>query len=155
MGLRRFLQRAPMMSTRRPRIGQTRRKVAAHMQMEALEDRTLLATDIWTGAVNNNWSNPQNWNLGVVPGTSDTAEFTSGSTRNTADVDESFTIANLMIDSSWDGTINVDSPLTVSTNMTLASGALNVIGAMSIGARAASGAGGRSPTPARSPTTEH
>ena len=43
MGLRRFLQRAPMMSTRRPRIGQTRRKVAAHMQMEALEDRTLRA----------------------------------------------------------------------------------------------------------------
>src|SRR5271157_2789976 len=142
MGLRRFLQRAPMMSSRRPQIRQTRRKVAAHIQMEALEDRTLLSTDVWTGAVNNNWSNPNNWSLGAVPGTSDTADFTSGSISNTADVDASFTIANLVIDSSWGGTINVDNPLTVSGNMTLASGALNVNSAMSIGGAGSQWSGG-------------
>ena len=142
MGLRRFLQRAPMMSTRRPRIRQTRRDTAAHIQMEALEDRTLLSTDIWTGAADSNWSNPNNWSMKAVPGTSDTAEFTSGSTSNTADVDASFTIADLVIDSSWGGTINVNNPLTVSDNMTLASGALNVNSAMSIGGAGSQWSGG-------------
>ncbi|HEV3308984.1 MAG TPA: CARDB domain-containing protein, partial [Chloroflexota bacterium] len=104
--------------------------------MERLEDRALLATDVWTGAVSANWSNAANWSLGQLPGTTDTAEFQHG--RTTATVDTSFTIGALQIDSSWGGTLTVSNSLSVSGNLTLASGTLSVGAPMSIAGPASS-----------------
>ncbi len=95
--------------------------------LERLEDRTLLAVDYWTGASahsggNDNWSNGGNWSLGV-PGTSDTADFTSSQSQvGTAVVDRAFTVGALVIDNTWGGTLNVNNALTVNGNLTLASG---------------------------------
>ncbi|HEV3003631.1 MAG TPA: hypothetical protein VGX78_04190, partial [Pirellulales bacterium] len=100
--------------------------------MQQLESRIALASDVWTGAVDGNWSNPGNWSLGYAPGAGDTAEFTSGADAATANVDLPFNIAALTIDGSWGGTIHVDSPLSVSGNFQLSSGTFGGPGAVSI-----------------------
>ena len=107
------------------------RRRQRRLGFEALEQKRLMSTDVWTGTVNSNWSNPGNWSLNQVPGSTDTAEFQNG--RNTATVDTIFTIDALQIDSSWGGTLTVSNPLTVSDNLTLASGTLSLGAAMSIG----------------------
>ena len=70
-------------------------------------------TDYWTGASaatggNDNWSNPGNWSLGAPPTAAETADFTSSESQYSAsNVDTSFSIANLTIDSTWGGTVDV------------------------------------------------
>ena len=62
-------------------------------------------TDFWTGASaaqggNDNWSNPGNWSLGAPPTAAETAYFTASESQYSAsNVDTSFSIANLTIDS--------------------------------------------------------
>ncbi len=104
--------------------------------LERLESRTLLATDVWTGAVNASWSNAGNWSLGQIPGTTDTVEFQNG--RTMATVDTSFTIGALEIESSWGGTLSVNNSLAISGSFTMASGVLTVDAPMSIGGPASS-----------------
>ncbi len=127
----------PVSPVSRNRRHSARSKVVRHKpDMERLEGRTLLATDVWTGAVNANWSNAGNWSLGQIPGATDTAEFQNG--RAAATVDNSFTIGALEIESSWGGTLSVNNSLLVSGNLTLASGTLIVGAPMSIGGPASS-----------------
>ncbi len=109
--------------------------------MQHLEDRTLLATDYWTGASaqsggNDNWSNAGNWSAGL-PGASTTVDFTSTESKNgTANVDVAETVGALDIDSTWGGTLTVSNALTISDasasgNFTLASGTINGNGSIS------------------------
>jgi len=84
------------------------------------------ATVTWTGAIDTNWSTPGNWSTGEPPGTSDTAEFASGGT--TVNVDSSYTIGSLLLDSTADmtfsnGTLTIMSGLTMtgSNNFSFAS----------------------------------
>lgn len=86
-------------------------------------------TDTWTGAnhaVDTNWSDGANWSNGTAPTTGQTAIFTNNSSVKsfTSTVDSGFTnsIAGLDIDSTWGGTITVNSALSIKGNLTLASG---------------------------------
>jgi hypothetical protein len=90
------------------------------LTLEALEHRTLLATTTWIGADdikgNSNWSDPANWSNGV-PGPSDTARFAHDSSvaSTTSVMDQSFSIAGLLIDQSYgNGLLYLDTPLVLS-----------------------------------------
>jgi uncharacterized repeat protein (TIGR03803 family) len=90
-----------------------------------------LPTDQWTGAnsaVDTNWSDPANWSIGSPPYAGQTAIFTNNATVRgfTATVDANFTnpIQALTIDSTWGGTIAVNSPLPVTGDFTMGSGSL-------------------------------
>jgi hypothetical protein len=122
----------------RPRAGFRPRR----FRVQRLESRIALATDFWTGAVDNQWSTPGNWSLSYAPGPGDTADFTSGAAATTANVDTPFNIASLVIDSSWGGAINVSSPLTISGNFQLSSGTFGGDGAVSIAGGASQWTGG-------------
>jgi hypothetical protein len=94
--------------------------------LEGLEDRALPSNTTWTGlGPNNNWSTAANWSSGV-PGTGDTAIFTShpgGS--STAVVDAAFSVF-LSMDGNWGGTIQVNNPLTTTGSGQWVSGTINV-----------------------------
>ncbi len=114
-----------------------------------LEDRIVLSSvDYWTGASarsggNDNWSNGGNWSLGVVPGASDTAEFTSSESHAGAAVmDTATTVGAVNIDSTWGGTLTVSAPLTISGNFTFASGTLNGNGTISASGSGSAWSGG-------------
>jgi uncharacterized repeat protein (TIGR03803 family) len=98
-----------------------------------------IPTDQWTGAnfaVDTNWSDGANWSLGAPPTAAQAALFTKNSTVKdfTATVDAGFTnaIADLRIDSTWGGTITVNSALSVTVTFTLGSGSLGGKGAVTI-----------------------
>jgi hypothetical protein len=83
---------------------------------------------------NANWSNGGNWSLKAPPGPMDLADFTSGSSVKftTSVVDTAFTIAELSIASTWGGTINVNSMLSVTGDFHLSSGTFQGNGAVTI-----------------------
>src|SRR4051812_12776609 len=58
-------------ASRRRRLSDSRRKAAMAPLMEALEDRTVMSTLVWTGG-NGDWDNAAKWG-GTIPGASDTA----------------------------------------------------------------------------------
>jgi uncharacterized repeat protein (TIGR03803 family) len=105
--------------------------------------------DTWTGASPNSvaWSDGRNWSLGTPPATGQTVLFTNNSSVQslTSTVDAGFTgsIGNLVIDSTWGGTINVASPLTVTGNFTMAGGTLNVDSALAMAGAASGWTGGQ------------
>jgi fibronectin-binding autotransporter adhesin len=108
--------------------------------LEALEHRTMLTVDTWTGLSASqggspNWSNPGNWSLNAPPGSADMALFTSGSTvkTKTATVDTAFTISGLTADTTWAGTISVQNTLNVTGNFKLQSGFFSGAGPVTIG----------------------
>ena len=115
---------------RRRRRGNLRRNGFNRPAVITLERRQLLAIDYWTGISANsggtdNWSNAGNWSLDAVPGTTDTADFTSSESHyGAATVDTTYTIGALVIDSTWAGTLTVNNALAVNGNLTLASGTL-------------------------------
>jgi uncharacterized repeat protein (TIGR03803 family) len=95
--------------------------------------------DQWTGAnyaTDTNWSDGANWSLGTPPTASQVAIFTNNPTVQdlTSTVDAGFTgaIAGLDIDSTWGGTITVDSALTVTGDLTLASGTITANSALTV-----------------------
>jgi len=102
----------------------------ARLAIEPLEDRVLLATMFWTngaGGMDSNWTNPQNWFPNVVPGPQDHAIFNNTST-NPSTVNEVFggTIANLTVDTTYTGRINLLRDLTVTAGTQLANGEISV-----------------------------
>jgi hypothetical protein len=103
----------------RPRPGRDNRLQRRRLTLEALEDRTLPAVTIWTGAntlVDDNWTDPANWSNGV-PGPSDTAEFNSDSVYTQfSTVDTSFTIAGLLFTPDAGGNMYVNAPLVLTGN---------------------------------------
>jgi hypothetical protein len=85
------------------------------LKLEVLEDRTLPAVTVWTGANaahDTNWSDPANWSNGV-PGPNDTASFDGGSTGqfDQSTVDRFFSIQGIMRSGAGGGTITVNAPL--------------------------------------------
>src|ERR1700722_12278339 len=52
------------------------------------------ATITWTNLAGGNWSNPSNWDLGTVPGASDTANITLAGTY-TVTLDANVTVSKL------------------------------------------------------------
>ena len=96
--------------------------------IEALEDRTLLATDVWTGADSSSWSDGGNWSLGASPGVSDVASFTNSGTGVSlfsATVDSASSISGLLIDGSWNGTLTFHAALSLSGASQLSGGTLD------------------------------
>lgn len=60
------------------------RKRRRHLFLERLEDRSLLATMIWSGAGGDNrWSTPGNWVGGAVPQQEDNLIFPAGALNTT------------------------------------------------------------------------
>jgi uncharacterized repeat protein (TIGR03803 family) len=109
-----------------------------------------IPNDQWTGAnsaVDTNWSDGANWSLGAPPTAGQTALFTKNASVQsfTATVDAGFTnsIAGLEIDSTWGGTITVNSPLSVTGDFGLESGLFGGKGAVTIGGRLSQWTGGR------------
>jgi uncharacterized repeat protein (TIGR03803 family) len=105
--------------------------------------------DQWTGAnsaLDTNWSDGANWSLGTPPSTGQTVVFTDNASVKsfTSTVDSGFTntIGVLNIDSTWGGTITVNSPLSVAGNFTLASGSFGGSGAVTIAAQGSQWTGG-------------
>jgi uncharacterized repeat protein (TIGR03803 family) len=106
--------------------------------------------DQWTGAnaaVDTKWSDGANWATGAPPNPGQMVLFTNNASVKsfTSTVDAGFTnpVGVLTIDSTWGGTITVNSPLSVTGNFTLASGSFGGKGAVAIGARASQWTGGR------------
>ncbi len=94
----------------------------------ALEDRTLLATDVWTGAVSSSWSVGGNWSLGAPPGTSDIASFTNsgiGASLLAATLDGPQSIGGLSIDSTWNGVLSLEDSLTLSGTSQILGGTID------------------------------
>src|SRR4051794_4713970 len=58
-------------AARRHRLSDSRRKAAMAPLIEALEDRTVMSTLVWTGG-NGDWDNAAKWG-GTIPGANDTA----------------------------------------------------------------------------------
>jgi hypothetical protein len=124
-----------------------RRAARCLPRVESLEERLAPAIAIWTGADamhNTNWSNPLNWYLSAPPGANDTAEFTSNSNVQaySSTVDTGFTVADVLIDSTWGGIITVNNSLTITDNLTLASGSFGGSGAMSVAGSSSTWSGG-------------
>jgi hypothetical protein len=115
---------------------QWRRSKPVHYKpkLERLEERTLLSTKIWTGAVDSDWSNDGNWN-GGAPGLLDSARFDNTAIGTTATVDASFlgVINALTIDSTWNGTITVDRSLIITGGLSLGDGTFGGNGPVTIG----------------------
>jgi hypothetical protein len=118
---------------------------------EPLEGRLAPAVINWTGAhsaVDKNWSDGLNWQGGVAPGAGDIANFSSSGTQSfTSNVDTTFTVAGITIDTfpNWGisgGTINVNASLSVTGNFTMGSGTFGGNGAASIGGSGSSVTGG-------------
>ena len=67
---------------------------------DRLEPRLLLATDVWTGAVNGNWSNSGNWLSGSAPSAGDDLDFPSDASNltNTNDFAADTHFNNITID---------------------------------------------------------
>jgi uncharacterized repeat protein (TIGR03803 family) len=106
--------------------------------------------DQWTGAnfaVDTNWSDGANWSTGAPPIPGQAAVFTNNASVKsfTSTVDAGFTnaIGGLDIDSSWGGTITVNSPLSVSGQLRMASGSLGGSGAVTIGGTTSQWTGGQ------------
>jgi hypothetical protein len=104
--------------------------------------------DQWTGAnsaVDTNWTDGANWSLGAPPTAGQTALFTKNPSVKgfTATVDASSTIANLDIDISWKGTIDVNNALSVTGNFAMASGTFGGSGAVTIAGSASRWTGGQ------------
>ncbi len=55
-------------------------------ELEALEDRLLPATAIWSGAslVNSNWSTPQNWQANIAPSSGADLVFPAGAAQQSS-----------------------------------------------------------------------
>jgi uncharacterized repeat protein (TIGR03803 family) len=109
-----------------------------------------IPADQWTGAnfaVDTNWSDGANWALGAPPTAGQRALFTKAPDVKsfTATVDAGFTnsIAGLDIDSSWNGTITVNSALTVTGDFSLSSGRFGGKGAVTIEGGISQWTGGR------------
>ena len=124
-------------SRHRTRHGNRNKQRLFRPAMQDLEGRQMLAIDFWTGLSaqmggNNNWSNPGNWSLNAVPGTSDTADFNSSQSHfGSATVDTAEAVGALDIEDTWGGTLTVSSPLSMSGNFTLSSGTVNGNGTIS------------------------
>ncbi len=81
--------------------------------------------------------------MGAPPTAAETAYFTGSESQYSAsNVDTSFSIANLNIDSSWGGSIGVSGSLTISGNLILASGTLGGSGAISVAGSGSQFSGG-------------
>jgi uncharacterized repeat protein (TIGR03803 family) len=109
-----------------------------------------IPADQWTGAnfaVDTNWSDGANWSLGAAPTAGQRALFTNAPNVKsfTATVDPGFTnsIAGLEIDQTWNGTITVNSPLTVTGDFSLASGRFGGKGPVTVEGDLSQWTGGR------------
>jgi hypothetical protein len=63
-----------------PRVSQPRRRPSPQRRrprLEALEDRLVPSTDIWTGAalIDPSWRNPLNWSANAIPAANDSLIF--------------------------------------------------------------------------------
>jgi uncharacterized repeat protein (TIGR03803 family) len=95
--------------------------------------------DQWTGAsfaVDTNWSDGANWSTGASPAPGQPVLFTTNASVKdfTSTVDAGFTnvIGDLDIDSTWGGTITVNTALAVGGNFILGSGTFGSSGAVTI-----------------------
>jgi hypothetical protein len=104
--------------------------------VESLEDRVVPTVVTWTGLAGDAmgaWSNPANWSTGKSPVAGDDVVFDGTGHNNTSTVDIGFEVAELTVESSWAGTINVVSSLSVDAAFTLAGGTFGGNGAVTLG----------------------
>jgi hypothetical protein len=104
----------------------------ARLCVEQLETRFAPASFTWTGAVNANWSNPNNWAggpAGAVPNAGDTANFLGGTPNCTIDNGAAFagTVDNLDING-FTGTITLARNVTVADTLSQSSGIIDLGG---------------------------
>jgi hypothetical protein len=84
--------------------------------LEPLEDRCLLSADSWIGSVSQSWLDPNNWELGTVPGVTegvDEADFGASGNPCTLNFGTA-TLNRLSIDANYGGTITLNFDLKLS-----------------------------------------
>ena len=70
--------------------------IRSPINVEPVEQRRLLSTSVWTGAGTNNlYSNPANWQSGVVPSSGDDLDFPDVGSAQTVNIDSAQTVDNL------------------------------------------------------------
>ena len=97
-------------------------------EFDLLEQRALLATDVWTGAVSSSWSEGSNWSLDAAPGATDIASFTNsgnGASLFSVKLDSATAISGLSIDGSWHGRLTIETALALSGTSQVSGGTLD------------------------------
>jgi hypothetical protein len=106
---------------------------------EPLDERLAPAVITWTGGhagVDNNWTDSLNWSPQQVPGPGDTADFTGGASSIVCNIDQSATVASIIMDSAWatmGGTVNAQANLTVTGDFIMDGDIFEGNGAVTIG----------------------
>ena len=93
---------------------------------ERLERRDLLAVRGWLGTVGVDWTDPQNWTGGAVPGVDDTAEFSIQHSNLAVNIPPgTTTIRELEVDESYTATMYLLGTLELGNGGTFAGGVLH------------------------------
>ena len=79
----------------------------------------------WLGSQDHRWSNPRNWEGSRVPGSSDVARFTERSNSAVFDAASPNTVAGLVLEPDYSGTVTLKRDMTVSNDLVLAGGTFN------------------------------
>jgi autotransporter-associated beta strand protein len=145
MTLKKWLRLLGLTSSATP--ASRKRRQSFRPCFECLEGRLTPAINQWTGAnhfFDHDWNDANNWSLNRAPNAGDAVLFTNNASTVffTSNINVNFTVASITIDSSWGGTINANSNLTVTGNFSLSSGAIGGNGAVSMGGTSCSWNGG-------------
>jgi hypothetical protein len=102
---------------------------AADRQFSTIESALPIkaaAVITWKGSQDNRWSNPGNWEGSRVPGTSDVVRFAASSSSEVqVDPDSSGTVASLILEPDYHGTLSLKRDLTVSNELVLSGGTVD------------------------------
>lgn len=80
----------------------------------------------WRGGPDHRWSNPVNWEGSRVPGTSDVARFAASSSSEVmVDADSSGTVAGLILEPDYHGTLSLGRDLTIADDLVLGGGTID------------------------------
>jgi hypothetical protein len=88
---------------------------------------TPIGTVYWTGTGNdNNWSNPDNWSIVAVPGTSDSVVFDSTAVKD-CNVDVAASVKSLSLDTGYTGKLTLAAALSTTDNLVINQGSLDAV----------------------------
>jgi len=88
---------------------------------------TGVGTVYWTGTgTDNNWSNPDNWSVVAVPGSTDDVVFNGGSVKDCV-IDTAANVKSLTLSAGYTGTMTLGADLTTVNNLVVTQGNFNAV----------------------------